>query len=169
MIRRVGVAVLVVACGSSTEPAKPNVVASQPTPSDATAVVLRTGTWRIPVDARRRERPGVVELPGTTRFAFDGTSVVLELFTAKAWMWKTADDHYRLKARWVGDELQYLPPFGDWSALATWQRDHYEQPGTTAPWRYELVTDAMKDADDRVLDAPRGLHDYTIKPMDRRP
>jgi hypothetical protein len=36
-------------------------------------------------------------------------------------------------------------------------------------WVYERVTDAMKDAADRVLDQPRPAHDYSVKPTDPRP
>lgn len=123
------------------------------------------GTWRVPPDQRTRRTARTVEGPGTERFAFDGTTVTLMLFTEKEWMWKTADDHYRLKARWVGDELQYLPPFGTWTKLARFRDGHFESEGTSTPWIFERVTGAMKDGADRALDRPRAVHDYSIKPM----
>ena len=129
----------------------------------------RIGTWRIPPDALSRQRPGVVSMPGIERFLYDGTTVTLYLFTDKEWMWHPPDHTYRLQARWVGDELQCRLPFGDWTKLATFAGGRFEEPGNgdEPAWVFERVTESMKDAGDRVLDQPRPLHDYTIKPRDR--
>lgn len=126
----------------------------------------RTGTWRIPEHLRSRRRGNTIAMPGVTRFHYDGTSVTVQLLTEKAWMWRRPDDIYRLEARWTGNELQYRPPFGTWTRLATFTAGHYELPDDELPWVFEPVGDAMKDADDRKLDEPRPLHDYAIKPMD---
>ena len=144
---------------------------SQPAPAaDPPAVdphAAAVGVWRIPPASRSRSGPGVVEMPSVVRFYFDGTHVTLSLLTEKAWMWRRPDDTYRLDARWVGDDLQYRPPFGKWTLLATLRAGHFEEPGTTAPWTFERVTPAMMDAQDRALLAPRPAHDYSIKPTDR--
>lgn len=127
----------------------------------------RLGTWRVPPGDRRRDHGNVVAVPGVERFAYDGSTVTMFLFTEKEWMWKRPDDIYRLEARWVGDELQYHPPFGRWSRLATWAVDHFEVVDDPERWVFEHVRGDMKDADDRKLDEPRPIHDYSIKPMDR--
>jgi hypothetical protein len=158
-------AMMATACWSSSSPAPaphptaPKIV--KPTPSP------KTGTFRIPRDQRARHIGNAIAGPGTLRFHYDGAHVTLMLFTEKQWMWRRPDDIYRLESRWQGDELQYRPPFGDWTRLALFRDGHYETPDDTGPWIYEHVADDAKDADDRKLDDDRPAHDYAIKPMDR--
>ncbi|MEO8698952.1 MAG: hypothetical protein ABI867_02880 [Kofleriaceae bacterium] len=159
---------LLVVAGCWTDSAPPPAVTPPPMPTKPSVAAPRTGTWRIPPHQRSRRRGNTIAMPGVTRFHYDGTSVTVELLTEKAWMWRRPDDIYRLEARWIGSELQYRPPFGAWTTLATFAADHYELADADAEpaWVFEPVGDAIKDADDRKLDAPRPLHDYSIKPMD---
>ena len=128
------------------------------------------GVWRVPVDARRRESPGVVQVPGVTRFLYDGRTVVLFLATMKDWMYRAPDDHWRLETEWQGDVLHYRPPFGRMTPLARFTAGRFESTVDTPPYVYENVpSEADCDAEERILLVPRALHDYTIKPTDPSP
>ena len=125
------------------------------------------GHWRVDAKARRViPKSGTVALPGVVQFVFDGRTVTLFLFTEKEWMWKSPDNHYRLKARWKGRDLEYLPPFGRWQRLATFDGRHFvlKGPGATV-WTFRKVgkTDLL-EPDDKVVLKKRALHDYSIKP-----
>jgi hypothetical protein len=155
--------VTVTACWSSPAPEPPPT--PDPTPQ-AKPVSSKRGTFRIPHAERIRRGATTIAVPGIERFHYDGVHVTVSLFTEKAWMWRRPDDIYRLDSRWQGNELQYRPPFGTWTRLAVFQTDHYMLPDDDKPWVFERVSDAMKDADDRMLDADRPPHDYAIKPLD---
>jgi hypothetical protein len=128
------------------------------------------GLWRIPVAERRRESPGVVQVPGVTRFLYDGETVVLFLATMKEWMYRTPDDHWRVKAEWQGDVLHYKPPFGRMTPLARFTGGRFESTVDTPPYVYESVASAAAcDPEDRNLHAPRAVHDDSIKPTDPSP
>ena len=161
------------ACSSPEKPDNLSNVSVAPKPwikvADAPVHPEAVGLWRVPVGERNRQSPGVVSMPGTLRFLYDGKHVVLMLFTEKDWMWKTDDDHYRLESKWDGDTLSYRPPFGNMTPLAKFVDGHFETLDDK-PWRYEYVPsrDAC-DKDDLVLLVERPVHDYTIKPMTPRP
>lgn len=117
-------------------------------------------------------------MPGMARFAYDGKHVVVQLFTLKAWMWRNADDLYRLESRWVkrpdgGDELQYRPPFADWQPLAASVLEDskwtFVMVDSDTTWPLERVRrEADAEAGDRALLVPRPAHDYAIKPTSPR-
>ena len=103
---------------------------------------------------------------GVSGFVFDGQTVTLLLFTEKDWMWRSADDHYRVQARWRGDLVEYRPPFGQWTPLARYAGVRFEG--------FEALDPAgtLTESEHRLL-TPRRVHDYTVKPTDepswRRP
>jgi len=120
-----------------------------------------TGLWRVPRDQRSHGvSAGVVAIAFQHHFYFDGDSVVVSLATLKEWMWRTPDDTYRLRARWQGADLQYLPPFGDWTTLATFRDGRFEQAADGGPFIFERVADRDFEDEDRLLLEPREKHDY---------
>jgi hypothetical protein len=128
------------------------------------------GLWRVPVAERRRESAGVVQVPGVERFLYDGETVVIFLATMKEWMYRAPDDHWRVKGEWQGDVLRYQPPFGRMEPLARFRNGRFESTVDTPPYVYENVpSEAACDERDRVLLAPRPVHDYSIKPTDPSP
>lgn len=98
---------------------------------------------------------------GISAFVFDGASATLFLFTEKDWMWRARDDHYRVKTRWQGNDLQYLPPFGRWSPLAQLQA------GGFAGFERLDTAGALSETESALL-RPHPLHDYDTKPTDPR-
>lgn len=130
------------------------------------------GYWRVHARHRLRESPGLTASPSVVRFSYDGTSVTLHLLSEKQWMWRSQDNHYRLKCRWVEDKLQYLPPFGDWVSLAAFNCGRFVSTDGNPPWEYERVTERDMSEEDRVLLKPREIHDYRVRPdgsLDRPP
>jgi hypothetical protein len=72
------------------------------------------GLWAVPIRHGDNGLPeGFLLSPGP--FYFDGETVVLRLHTRKSWMTRSPDDYYRVRSRWSGDTLEWLPPFGSWS------------------------------------------------------
>jgi hypothetical protein len=129
------------------------------------------GLWVIPgsqiqaANARTKEVDGaLVVYSPPSAFYFHGDSATMHLICLKAWMWHTEDDYYRVKTKWVGDDLYWLPPFGDWSKKATFRNGRFEVDGEDVVWKYERVS--PKDAVDecRPLLKKRELHDYAINP-----
>src|SRR5437016_2440017 len=63
---------------------------------------------------------------GAAPFYFDGETVTMSLVTEKVWEWHSEDDYYRLRAKWIGDDLYWLAPFGGWGKLATFRAGVFE-------------------------------------------
>ncbi|MBN2493794.1 MAG: hypothetical protein JXR96_04315 [Deltaproteobacteria bacterium] len=107
-------------------------------------------------------------MPGIHLFEYDGRHVTIRLFTEKAWMWKTPDDVYKLKSRWKGDELYYLPPFADWQHLATFEKGRFVIRDTNRgrEWAFERIRKEDLGPGDRAFVMARDPHDYGIKPTD---
>jgi hypothetical protein len=101
-------------------------------------------------------------------FRYDGQHVTVMLFAEKEWMWKTPDDVYRLKARWKGRDLYYLPPFAKWQFLATFENGKFVMPDKPSghKWDFERIRDEDLGEQDRAFTKKRNLHDYSIKPTD---
>lgn len=150
-------------------------------PADTISHGALVGVWRVPKAGREVWNPAAktVRSPGIPQFAYDGKYVVVRLFTEKDWMWKSKDDRYKLESRWVAgadgrDELQYKPPFGDWTPLAA---SVYEGKArrlvlaeSDRTWPLERVRKAADaDEDDRALAVDRPVHDYSTNPTDARP
>jgi hypothetical protein len=128
------------------------------------------GVWRVPLAERRRESPGIVQVPGVVRFMYDGETVTMFLATMKGWMYRAKDDHWRMKSEWQGDVLYYLPPFGRMEPLARWKDGRFESTVDTPPYVYENVpSEAACDPEEKILVRPRERHDYSIKPTDPSP
>jgi len=84
-------------------------------------------------------------------------------------MWKTDDDFYRVKSKWVGDDLYWLPPFGTWEKLATFTNGHFEdRSGNGITWVYERVKARQLTEHEWPLLLSRAPHDYAITPQGGR-
>jgi hypothetical protein len=99
-------------------------------------------------------------------FRYDGDTVTLRLLTTNPAMWRSDDDMYRLDARWDGDMLTYRPPFADWTELAAWHGDHFEDSGSGTRRIFGRVDEDEVPEWNRAILAPRERHDYTIEPVD---
>jgi len=161
-------ATLLMGMGSNCTHAAQSRVSPQCTSAVATWEHARgVGLWKIPANFRRvMPTPNTVALPGVDRFNYDGRTVTLGLVATKAWTWKSPDNYYRLKTRWRGDSLQYLPPFGRWQTLATFDGRVFKRMGPgSAVWTYKKVGKSdVLEPDDRVALKRRALHDYSIRP-----
>lgn len=129
------------------------------------------GLWVVPeaqleaANARAEQARKNVIYGGPAPFYFHGDSATMHLFCEKAWMWHTPDHHYRVKTRWVGKELQWLPPFGRWQKLATLRDGVFEVEQSGIVWKYERVPKTMARDSLRPYLKKRAIHDYTITPM----
>lgn len=132
------------------------------------------GIWQVPQDKRyiHGESNGNkwTSSPSPERFVYDGTYVTVMLFTEKAWMWKTPDDLYKLKSQWRNDTLFYLPPFGNWTPMASFNGNcfeyKYEIYDSVYTWTYLKIDKSEVDIESEELLKQRKPHDYSIKPTD---
>jgi hypothetical protein len=101
-------------------------------------------------------------------FYFDGETITMHLLSMKTWMWRSEDDHYRVGAKWVGDDLYWLPPFGQWSKQATFRNGQFEVEGADGVWKYEHVPLNQVPEELQPLVIERKKHDYSITPQGGR-
>jgi hypothetical protein len=99
-------------------------------------------------------------------FRYDGDTVTLRLITTNPAMWKSDDDFYRLATRWDGDMLTYRPPFTDWTELASFDGDHFEDVGSGTRRIFGRISDDEVADWNRAILTPREPHDYSIQPRD---
>jgi hypothetical protein len=95
-------------------------------------------------------------------FYFDGETVTMHLITMKAWMWRSEDEYYRLKSKWVGQDLYYLPPFGKWTKLATYADGRFQLKVREVVWLYMNLPTGEVREEFRPLVKGRPKHDYSI-------
>lgn len=99
-------------------------------------------------------------------FLHEDDTVTLRLLTLHPGQWKSDDDFYKLAARWEGDTLYYLPPFGSWSELATFENDHFINIGNGKKRIFRKIgSDEVVEWNRNILKANRERHDYRIKPV----
>jgi hypothetical protein len=141
----------------------PRPPAPSPTPSPV-------GLWMVPVgqveeaNARLEAEEKNYRFGGPDPFFFDGETLTMRLLPMKVWEWHTADDYYRLSSRWEGDDLFWLPPFGEWTKLASFRDGAFQVEHHDVVWRYERVPlDGVPPGLQPLL-KPRDKHDYSIKP-----
>lgn len=127
------------------------------------------GYWQIPKAQRIIKEPNSITGPGNYLFYYDGNFVTIYLFTEKDWMWKTEDDFYKLKSKWNGDSLYYLPPFGDWVYLAKFNETNFfcENKLENLTWKYQKITKREIEKRDYSILKNRNVHNYEIKPTDK--
>ncbi len=127
------------------------------------------GVWYIPreqvdqVNAEARLR-GVAYV-GPFPFYYDGQTVTRYLLTDNEWMWRSPDDHYRLKARWQEQELHYRLPYTTWAYLATFQEGRFHFRYADVDWVFQRLAPGAVPAQLASLLRPREPHDYAINPI----
>jgi hypothetical protein len=112
------------------------------------------GCWKVPEAQVRAEQERmrrlnakagdggapVVFVLAPEPFRCHGDTVTLWLMTRKAWQHRSADDYYRVKARWQGNDLYILYPYGRWEKFATFADGKFrEANGDGPPWVFEKV------------------------------
>lgn len=127
-----------------------------------------TGYWEIPFNTRAIRKGDEILSPGNDLFYYDGNHVIIMLYTLKAWMWKSDDDFYKLKSKWGNDSLYYLPPFGRWTYLARFDGNNFFYEEQNEKWTYINIEKDKISKNDSAILKERKLHDYMIKPTDRR-
>jgi hypothetical protein len=125
------------------------------------------GYWQIPPKNRSYFDKGNIMMASTDVFLYEKNCVTLKLFTEKAWMWRSPDDYYKLKAKWGHDSLYYLPPFANWQYLASFDGKNFLRKGDSSLFTFYKVSPSEIDKSDSAILKKRKLHDYNIKPMDR--
>ncbi|MFH0893681.1 MAG: hypothetical protein V2A54_04535 [Bacteroidota bacterium] len=125
------------------------------------------GYWQIPPKNRSYPDHGNIMMASTDVFLYEKNCVTLKLFTTKAWMWKSSDDYYKLKAKWGHDSLYYLPPFANWQYLASFDGKNFLRKGDSSLFTFYKVSPSEIDKSDSAILKKRKLHDYNIKPLDK--
>src|SRR5947207_3237537 len=85
-------------------------------PSDAVGV---WGSDQRQIEAMNAKAEDGIVL-GPWPFAYDGETVTVLLVPLRLWAERSPDDYYRLKARWVGRDLYWLPPRGGEGSKVAW-------------------------------------------------
>ncbi|CEF49248.1 unnamed protein product [uncultured bacterium] len=134
------------------------------------------GLWVVPesqtqkADAQAKAAGEHVVYLAPSPFYFHGDSATMHLISMKAWTWRTEDGYFRVKTKWVDDDLYWLPPFGGWSKIATFRNGRFEVDGDDVLWKYERVSPKELPERLRPLLKKREIHDYAITPHgDRDP
>jgi hypothetical protein len=103
-------------------------------------------------------------------FYYDGETVTIWWAYGDSGLTRASpDDHYRLKARWDGDDLYYLNPLRKWEKLATFKNGRFQKEGNGRLWTFEAIRltnvwDWARSADrlQKQLLVKRALWDYSI-------
>lgn len=174
----VGLLAVVAAGCSDGQPSRPTPDGATRVPAPRAAAKVPAGSvglWVVPpaqveaAEARLNCKGGQVRVTvNPTPFYYDGETVTLHLLTLKAWMWRSEDDYYRVRAKWVGDALFYRPPFGGWEKLATFRGGHFVDSSERVVLRYERVPRSQVPEGLRPLVKAREKHDYSITPVGGR-
>jgi hypothetical protein len=95
------------------------------------------GLWVIPETERQDPARGNCSAP--TPFFFDGQAITLRLYQTKVWEVGPEDGFYRMKSKWVDNNLYWLPPFGTWQKKATFRDNRFEVELGGLIWTYSKV------------------------------
>jgi hypothetical protein len=130
-------------------------------PPDVLAVAQ--GLWQF---AREEAWPddGGRTLNNCYTFSLDGEHVTLRLLSLHPGQAKSADDFYRLAARWQGRMLQYRPPFGDWADLARFERGRFVDIGNGKRRIFARIEPSEVAAFNRDILKPRKAYRYGLGP-----
>lgn len=100
-------------------------------------------------------------------FFYSGDHVILRLLSMHKEMWRSDDDFYKLLAKWDGNILYYLPPFGDFVELASFENGRFVNTGDGVVRIFSRIEPAqVKDWNADIL-KHRYLHDYSTTPKDK--
>jgi hypothetical protein len=122
------------------------------------------GIWQFESEEPVSEDNGKL-VNDTFTFVYEDGTVTMRLLTLRPGQWKSDDDFYKLQARWQGDALYYLPPFGKWTELAMVEGDRFVNIGNGKKRIFAKVPGSEVVSWNRgILKPGRALHDYRIQP-----
>lgn len=116
------------------------------------------GYWQI------QQTENEVSIGVTDVFHYDGEYLTIYMFAMKAWMWRTEDDLYKVKTKIVGNELHYLPPFGNWEAFIKFENGQFHSLHNNDV--YQKISVEQLSTEAQVFLNPREVHDYNIQATD---
>jgi hypothetical protein len=102
------------------------------------------------------------KLSGLDSFRFDGHYLTLRLITRKRWMWHSEDHFYRVRTKWEGEDLYWLPPFGSWEKFYAFRDGRFQNEDGRWVWR-KVSEESLPELTQPLL-VPRAPHDYAITP-----
>jgi hypothetical protein len=88
----------------------------------------------------------------------------MRIVADRPWHRSSSDDYYRVKAKWVGNDLYWVVPFGDggYSDLATFKDGtfqlQYDKEGPL--WVFQKVDGSKLDDNEKPLAMDREPYDY---------
>lgn len=123
----------------------------------------REGLWQfsreIPIDNDKGKL-----MNDLYTFWYLDSTVIIYLFSIHKLQWKSDDDFYRLKTKWEVNALYYLPPFGDWTELATFEDNQFIKIGNGKKKIFKRISEKeVVEWNKNILKKDRSLHDYRIK------
>jgi hypothetical protein len=79
-------------------------------------------------------------------------------------------DYFRVKAKWKGNELYWLPPYGNWTSIATFVNGRFQRRWDDIEilWVYECAGPDELAEDEKPLLTLKEPHDYAITPSGER-
>jgi len=123
------------------------------------------GTWQFEKEIPVEDDLGKL-VNDVFTFLYEDDTVTLRLLTLRSGQWKSDDDFYKLSAKWEGNTLYYLPPFGSWTELAMFENDHFVNIGNGKKRIFKKIqNDEVVEWNRNILKANRDRHDYGIKPV----
>jgi hypothetical protein len=120
------------------------------------------GLWQ---QAREIPTSGGVgkRLDDTYTFKYEHDLVTLRLLVVSKARWKSDDSFYALKARWEGNTLYFLPPLGQWTALAAFEDGKFVMYGDGKKREYERVApEQVAEFSKDILRPDRSVFDYDL-------
>jgi hypothetical protein len=122
------------------------------------------GLWQFQSEIAFEHEPGR-QVHDIFTFAYDGVCVTLRLLTLDEGRWKSADDFYKLQAKWEGSTLYYRPPFGPWTELASFEDGRFVNVGNGRKRIFGKITDdQVVPWNAAILTPGRAPHDYRRQP-----
>jgi len=94
-------------------------------------------------------------------FKYEHELVTLRLLATSKVSWRAPDSFYTLKSRWERGTLQYLPPLGPWTDLATFEDGKFIALGDGKRREYARITpDQVAEFNADIRKADRPAFDY---------
>lgn len=90
-------------------------------------IIEADGIWQLQEQMEDPEKEGWINEQFT--FVLTGDHATVYLLSEHPVSWKSEDDVYKLKAKWDGNTLFFLPPYGDWIPLAIYDNGSFYMKG----------------------------------------
>ena len=102
-------------------------------------------------------------LADTYTFKYEHDLVTLRLLVVSKMRWKSDDGFYALKARWEGNTLQFLAPFGQWNELAIFEDGKFVMYGDGKKREFaRIAPDQVAEFSKDILRPGRTVFDYDL-------